>query len=267
MQKCSKFIFKLYTPNCTEWYDACRTGLTEQSTAFHWGGCYLLPETNMPTYVDVGMIVSACQHANPCWCWYDHLSMPTCQHMLMLVWSSQHVNMPTYNMPTYVDVGLIVSGCQHMLMLHDRLSLLRTCQHMLMLVWSSQPTVYYNSWWFLRSVSVYFNLFTFILNHFVLGLSMSWHHQPWSSNWGFLVFCRPHTKSKQTKWVHDLCMSSGISHKFIFTHRPQYIPTWRILVILTAGKPEYPYLESYAGIKMAQVLGCPVLGSGLYLWF
>ena len=53
---------------------------------------------------------------------------------------------------------------------------------------------------------------------------------------------------------------------FIFTLRPRYIRTWRIPVILIAGKkPEYPKFKPHAGIKMVQVLGCLVYICGYYL--
>ena len=61
---------------------------------------------------------------------------------------------------------------------------------------------------------------------------MYWRHQPWSSNWGYSGFYRPpHWRggSKQ-----------NVSTKSIFMLRPQCICTWRITVILFAGKTRIP---------------------------
>ena len=82
---------------------------------------------------------------------------------------------------------------------------------------------------------------------------------PWSSNWGYLGFCRPHMwKQTQTKCVHDLRAPCGASCVFTVTLWEQYIHTWQIYGYLDRGKnPKYPKLEPLARIKMGQVLGSP----------
>ena len=75
-------------------------------------------------------------------------------------------------------------------------------------------------------------------------------------HFGVFGFLRPHKqKQTQTKCVHNLRAPRGVSHMFILKLTSQYIGTWWILVILIAGKLEYPQLEPHAKIKMAQVLG------------
>ena len=84
----------------------------------------------------------------------------------------------------------------------------------------------------------------------------------WSSYWRYSSFCRPHTqKQTQTKRVHNLHKPCGISYVFIIMLRLQYTCTWRIMVILIAGKTWIPQWEPHAGIKMAHVLGSLVYNS------
>ena len=55
--------------------------------------------------------------------------------------------------------------------------------------------------------------------------------QPCGLNWGYLVFCRPHTKKQmQNKCVHDLSVPCSILRMLIFTLGD--IGTWRTTVIL-----------------------------------
>ena len=93
--------------------------------------------------------------------------------------------------------------------------------------------------------------------------AVQWRHQPWSSNWRYLSYCWPQMqKQTQTKCVHDLDAVCGLSRMFIFRLRPHYIPTWRITVILIAGKIWIPPI----GVPCWDKDGAGSGISGLYLW-
>ena len=80
-------------------------------------------------------------------------------------------------------------------------------------------------------------------------------HQPWSSNWGYLGFCRPHVEKTQTKCIYDLYTRCGVSRMFIFKLRPQYICTWWITVILITVKTQIPPIGATCQDKDGVVLG------------
>ena len=89
---------------------------------------------------------------------------------------------------------------------------------------------------------------------------MYWHHQPWGSNWGSSVFCRPHAKTNTNALkifahhaVFCACLSSRSDrsrcrwHMHLMNHG--YFDYW---------KTRRPQFEPHARIKMVQVLGSPV---------
>ena len=69
-------------------------------------------------------------------------------------------------------------------------------------------------------------------------------------------------KQMQTKCIQNLRAPCGISCMFIFTLRPQYIRTWRIMIILIVGKTRIPPIGAPCLDKDGAGSGI----SGLYLW-